>query len=105
MPPRTFKVTFTHVALPPQRPGSFDQNINNVGADLVTRMLDATDTLVSLTGQVSNEPWQTVRKTIQFCGKINEDGVVNKKPLLKAYQEVEHGVPVIIYVSEQTQAF
>lgn len=39
------------------------------------RMLDATDTLVSLTDQDSNELWQTVRKTIRFCGKINEDAL------------------------------
>lgn len=97
----TLRGTFNHVALPPKRPDSFGFNHAHIEEDLASRMLRASDTLVSLTNQGSDRAWKAVTKALESCRRIHQKGVVNKKELVEALQCVKDDVPVIVHVSEQ----
>lgn len=97
----TLRGTFNYVALPPKCPASFDNDLARIEESLASRMLRASDTLVSLTSQGSDRAWKAVTKALESCWRIHQKGVVDKKALVEALQRVKENVPVIVHVSEQ----
>ncbi|KAI9772801.1 MAG: hypothetical protein M1839_002302 [Geoglossum umbratile] len=92
---------FNHLVLPAKLPGKRDREIEQIERHLTTRLLNATNILRGLSSDESAEAWDYIRRSLEVCNTVNEDGRLNKTPLLDAFQGLQHKHSLILHITEQ----
>ncbi|KAI9765661.1 MAG: hypothetical protein M1840_007218 [Geoglossum simile] len=92
---------FNHLVLPAKLPGKRDGEIEQIERHLATRLLNATDVLRGLSSDESAEAWDYIRRSLEICNIINEDGRLNKTSLLDAFQGLQSKHGLILHITEQ----
>jgi hypothetical protein len=97
----SLELVFNHLVLPPKLPGKRDGEIEEIENHLTKRLLNAADILKGLSSNESAEAWDCIRRSLEICSIVNEDGRLNKTSLLDAFRRLKHKDGVILHVAEQ----
>lgn len=97
----TFVSLFHHIVLPAKLPGNAENELHVTEKDLIRRLIEAIDLVKHALGDETAVEYDTLRKCIQTCDVLNEDGRLKKSTLLDAFQEFEHGDSLVLHVKEQ----
>ncbi|KAI3338571.1 hypothetical protein F4824DRAFT_509367 [Ustulina deusta] len=94
-------LVFNHLVLPPEIPGAQDSDVDAVSQNVLTRMIHATDTAMSLTSDVPwLEAYQNLRDCLQACLQLNR-GHLERRSLLTHFRKLQPGHMLILYLNEQ----
>ena len=93
-----------HLILPPKLPGKADKEPRLIENNLTERVLDAISILERLTGPIYSRKSGVLKKCIEACITIREDGQLNRASLLAILRDLDNGDYLIIYVKEQNAA-
>lgn len=92
---------FNHLVLPPQIPGSQDENIDEIGDEILRGLIVASRTASKHT---TNAHWTNayhdLGTSLEACLELN-NGRLEKKSLLKHFQGMVPGQVLILHVVEQ----
>lgn len=99
--PNVLESTFNHVVLPPKLPGKQDDRVEDVEADLLSRLQNALKTVKSSLEDDDLAIWKAIESSLHTCGLVNEDRYVNKVELLQAFQGLKAQHAIIIRILEQ----
>lgn len=94
---------FNHLVLPPKLPGHRDIDFDGIEHSILTRLLDACDTLGKLTGQELKEAWASICYSLRICIKFNP-GRLEKASVLQEFQNLQKDGLLILYIVEQNAA-
>jgi hypothetical protein len=95
---------FNHIALPPRLPGRQDTRLDRVERGLVERLLDATVKLSRLPHNDSVDEWESLRRSLETCRRVNSGGRLTKTSLLTALRELQGRDFIALHITEQNAA-
>lgn len=94
---------FNHLVLPTKLPGRQDADLEAVENNILTRLLDACETLAGLSDHETQEAWQSVRRPLLVCLDLHQDRF-DGASLRNAFSRLDAGCPVILHIAEQNCA-
>jgi hypothetical protein len=94
---------FNHLVLPQKLPRQQDINIEEIEINVLTRLLDACDTLGEAAGPGLVEAWMTLGRSLRVCLDLNL-GRLEKASLLREFHNLRQNHLLILYVQEQNAA-
>ncbi len=94
---------FNHLVLPPKLPGQQDTDIEGIEKCVLTRLINACDTLGKFSGQQLEETWVSVRYSLCTCLNINP-GHLEKASMLQEFSNLQRKDFLILHVVEQNAA-
>jgi hypothetical protein len=95
---------FNHIALPPRLPGRQDIRLDRVERGLVERLLDASINLSSLPRNDFIDEWESLRRSLETCRRVNSGGRLTKTSLLTALRELQGQDFIALHITEQNAA-
>jgi hypothetical protein len=95
---------FNHIALPPRLPGRQDTRLDRVERALVERLLDATVSLSRLPHIDSVGEWESLRRSLETCRRVNSGGRLTKTSILAALRELQGRDFIALHITEQNAA-
>jgi hypothetical protein len=93
---------FNHLVLPPKLPAQEDVDIEDVEADILTRLIDACGTLGTISGEELARTWLTVGNSLRVCRDLNS-GRLERATLLREFGELDQNL-LILHVTQQNAA-
>ena len=96
---------FNHVVLPPKLPGRRDDGIERLERDILSRLINACDSLGTLPGQGAEEAWHSVRRQLAVCLDLHHASF-DSESLISAFSNllVSDDCPVTVHIAEQNCA-
>jgi hypothetical protein len=95
---------FNHITLPPRLPGRQDTRLDRVKRGLVERLLDAIVILSRLPHNDSADEWESLRRSLETCRRVNSGGRLTKISLLTALRELQGQDFIALHITEQNAA-
>lgn len=103
-PKELLESLFNHIALPPRLPGRQDTRLDQVERALVERLLDAAVKLSRLPHNDSVDEWESLRRSLETCKRVNFGGRLTKTSLLTALRELQGRDFIALHITEQNAA-
>jgi hypothetical protein len=104
LPEGLLESLFNHIALPPRLPGRQDRRVDRVERALIERLLDATVKLSRLPQNDSIDEWESLRRSLETCRRVNSGGRLTKASLLTALRELRGRDFITLHITEQNAA-
>lgn len=102
-PVELLELLFNHIALPSRLPGRQDTRLDRVERGLVERLLDTTVKLSRLPHNDSVE-WESLRRSLEICRRVNSGGRLTKTSLWTALRELQGRDFIALHITEQNAA-
>lgn len=90
-----------HVLLPPNLPGSVEQNPHQINLDLIARLQRACEELRQSTNSLFGSELEHLGRSLRNCRLIHSSHCLDSHALEDAFQNLEEGGIIIIHVVEQ----
>ncbi|PQE19818.1 p-loop containing nucleoside triphosphate hydrolase protein [Rutstroemia sp. NJR-2017a WRK4] len=97
------EAVFNHLVLPPRLPERQDTDIESIQQSILSRLIQACDTLEQSTGDAFKDTWASVRQSLRVCRDTNP-GHLEKVSMLSAFADLEENDILILHVVEQNAA-
>ena len=94
---------FNHLVLPPKLPGRRDTDTEGIEHNVLTRLLQACETLESLPGQEPGDTWNSVRQQLVVFSDLSR-GSLDQPSLISAFSGLSDSCPVTLHIAEQNCA-
>ena len=95
---------FNHLVLPPKLPGQADPNSATIENGILLRFIHACNTLRNITRSESAEIWESMRRLLHACLRLNAGGRLEKASMLLEFEKIKPNDTLILYVVEQNAA-
>jgi hypothetical protein len=96
---------YNHLVLPPKLPGHEDDAIQAVSQNVLTRLIDACNRLISLTPQPLADGFRTLQSSLVACQEINGgSNFIDRISTMQHTRDLDPCHVLIFYVIEQNAA-
>jgi hypothetical protein len=94
---------YNHLVLPPKLPGQLDTDKDGIESSILTRLVNACDTLAKLSGQEFTQIWASLLNSLRICLNVNQ-GRLEKKSMLHEFCSLQPNDLLALHVVEQNAA-
>ncbi|KAK5636041.1 hypothetical protein RRF57_011753 [Xylaria bambusicola] len=92
---------FNHLVLPPEIPGSQDDDVDLVSQNVLSRLIQATEVAINLTPETLwQEAFRDIEDSLNICIRLNR-GRLERNSLLQHFKNLIPGRMLILYLNEQ----
>ncbi|KAI1311107.1 hypothetical protein F5Y03DRAFT_391651 [Xylaria venustula] len=99
--PNFLGLVFNHLVLPPEIPGTQDDDVDAVSHDIGMRITKAINTAMGLNCDVPwKEAYQSLQDSLQACVELNR-GSLDRSSLVEHFERLLPGQTLILYLNEQ----
>lgn len=95
---------FNHIVLPTKLPGNQDADLQQTSADIINRLVRASNTLRDLTIQGEQDVWDYIVKLLRRFSTLHARGCLERDSLILAFENISYGHPLILHILEQNAA-
>lgn len=97
----TLEKLSNHIALPAQLPGCQDDDPNEIGIQLIHRLLIATSKILDIANSDHRNVWKSLHKSLLLTLSVHENGGLSKSEIMSALQSLNNHDFVVFHVNEQ----
>ena len=94
---------FNHLVLPPKLPGQQDTNTELINEIILTRLINACNTLGKLTGEEFIDTWTSISHSLRLCLHLHQERL-EKRSMLYEFCHLQPNHVLILYIVEQNAA-
>ncbi|KAJ3568031.1 hypothetical protein NPX13_g6562 [Xylaria arbuscula] len=92
---------FNHLVLPPEIPGSQDDDVDLVSQNVLSRLIQATEVAINLQPETLwQEAFRDIEDSLNVCFRLNR-GRLERSSLLQHFKNLIPGRMLVLYLNEQ----